>query len=286
MRRRECRGWWAAAARGLVLVTATLAVASATACAPSVLRAGKEAGRAQVFRDPTTGMELVFVAGGTFAMGDKTGKAEPDERPVHEVRVCGIYLGTHEVTQAQWQQIMGRNPAYFRGPRHPVESVSWSDVRQFLTRLGQASRRPYRLPTEAEWEYAARAGGKDLPWAGAAVEVELPAYSWFGEAFPGSGHHPVGQKRPNELGLYDMSGNVREWTASPYRRYTRDPAEGHPSDAAPERVYRGGAWDDPAAKVRASHRGFGSPEDRDVATGFRVAFDGETPPGRGCGGDP
>jgi formylglycine-generating enzyme required for sulfatase activity len=231
-------------------------------------------------------MEFVFVAGGTFAMGDKAWAGEPDERPVRQVRVCGFYLGVHEVTQAQWLRLMGHNPAQFQAPDHPVESVSWNDVQQFLVRLGRASGRTYRLPTEAEWEFAAREGGGTLAWAGTSVEAELPAYAWFGEPFPGSGHHPVGQKRPNALGLHDMSGNVREWTASPYASYAQPLPEGPLPEGLPERVYRGGAWDDPAARVRTGFRGFDSPGNQDVATGFRVALGPEPTRAGDCGGHP
>ena len=183
--------------------------------------------------EPVTGMRFVFVGGGTFQMGDTDGDGFEDERPLHAVRLDGFYLGKYEVTQRQWKALMETNPSAFgSGDSYPVENVSWNDAQEFITRLNQKSgRNKYRLPTEAEWEYAARSGGKEEKYAGFSAENEIFQYGNFcdlnceldwkemGQNDRYKNTAPVGSFAPNGLGLYDMTGNVWEWVSDIYYKY-------------------------------------------------------------------
>lgn len=221
--------------------------------------------------DPVTGMEFVFIKGGTFQMGDTFGDGDSDEKPVHQVTVSDFCLGKYPVTQGQWQAVMGNNPSHFKkGDNYPVEEVSWEDAREFIWKLNQQTGKNYRLPTEAEWEYGARSGGKKEKWAGTSKESELVAYAWY-ESNSGNQTHPVGQKKPNGLGLYDMSGNVWEWCQDWYGSYPAGPLtdpEGPLSGS--DRVVRGGAWDGLPCYVRSASRDGGAPSGRDDFIGFRL----------------
>ena len=213
------------------------------------------------------GMEFVWVPAGEFRMGSTSPEAHNDEQPVTQVRISrGFWMGKHEVTQSEWQGVMGTNPSEFSGcGLCPVEEVSWNDAREFIGRLnGRAGGNRYRLPTEAEWEYAARAGTTGDRYG------NLDAIAWYGA---NSGHrtHPVGQKAPNAWGLHDMLGNVLEWVADWYDDYPggvvtdpRGPVSGS------YRVYRGGGWFYYARDCRASLRGIGEPGARDAYLGFRL----------------
>ena len=166
-----------------------------------------------------TDIEMVLVKGGCYQMGDTFGDGFTDEKPVHEVCVDDFYLGKYEVTQGQWQAVMGNNPAYFKnGDNYPVENISWNNAQEFIQKLNQKAGKRYRLPTEAEWEYAARSGGSGEKWAGTSNEAELGDYAWY-YANSGNKTHSVGEKRPNGLGLYDMSGNVWEWCQDIYNAH-------------------------------------------------------------------
>jgi formylglycine-generating enzyme required for sulfatase activity len=186
--------------------------------------------------------------------------------------VDDFYLGKYEVTQGQWEKVMGNNPSKFKGRNNPVEMVSWNDVQQFIERLNSQNNRKYRLPTEAEWEYAARSGGKREKWAGTSKESVLEEYAWYIDN-SGSKTHPVGQKRLNELGLHDMSGNVWEWCADWHDQnyYQRSPINnpGGPSSGE-ARVLRGGSWGDYPRDVRAANRVFAYPSERENFSGFRL----------------
>jgi len=225
-----------------------------------------------VWTDPVAGMEFIKVPGGTFMMGDTFGDGDDDEKPVHEVQLAGFYIGKYQVTQGQWKKVMGNNPADFqKGDDYPVEQVSWDDAQEFVRKLTEMNGRKYefRLPTEAEWEYAARSGGKKERYAGG---DDIDAVAWYNENSGGS-THPVGKKAPNGLGIHDMSGNVWEWCGDWFGDYpsgsVRNP-EG--PDSGSDRVERGGSWDNTAGLCRSALRIRDSPGERSNNLGFRLAF--------------
>jgi formylglycine-generating enzyme required for sulfatase activity len=209
------------------------------------------------------GIELVLIPAGMFDMGSpEVGPGRwPDEGPVHRVRISrAFYVGKYEVTQEQWEKVMGTNPSHFKGPKRPVEQVSWGDCQEFLRRLEATGLRReghrvsglkpqgYRLPTEAEWEWACRAGTRTRFCFGDA-DSRLGEYVWYGANF-GIGTHPVGEKRPNAWGLHDCHGNVWEWCSDWFGEYGAEPWPGKfrwardpqgPADG-PGRVLRGGSW--------------------------------------------
>jgi len=203
------------------------------------------------------GIEMVAVHGGTFTMGctSERRNCERDEKPTFKVTLSDYYIGKFEVTQAQWQAVMGGNGSYFENCSScPVEWVSWYDVQKFIEKLNKLTGKRYRLPTEAEWEYAARGGSssKGYRYAGGNNIYEV---AWF-EDNSGGKTHPVGGKKPNELGLYDMSGNVEEWCSDWYGSYT-SVAKANPNGPASGsyRVFRGGSWFSGAGNCRVSYRG-------------------------------
>ena len=229
----------------------------------------------RTFKDPYTGMEFVFIKGGCYEMGDNFEDGDKDEKPSHNVCVDDFYLGIYEVAQGQWEKVMGNNPSFFKkGINYPVERVSWEDVQQFINRLNNQTGRNYRLPTEAEWEYAARSGGKKEKYAGMSEEDELKEYVWYA---PNSDlqTHPVGQKRPNGLGLYDMIGNVGEWCTDWYDEdYYKNSPSNNPKgpDSGTYRVLRGKSYLDYWYEVRASTRSRATPSIRINFNGFRLGF--------------
>ena len=232
---------------------------------------------------PDLGIECVYVKAGTFRMGSAE-SGPNDEKPVHDVKISrGYWMGTCEITQAQWRALMGTDPSKYKGDKLPVEMVSWHEVVEFCRKLTQrerkASRLPdgyvYRLPTEAEWEYAARGGTKsrNYKYPGSNDPEEV---SWH---HPGSADqtHPVGIKRPNELGLYDMAGNVWEWCLDFYASdfYSRSPqADPINSDSGDKiyRVCRGGSWGLYPTHCRSANRGGGTPAGKFYSYGFRVVL--------------
>lgn len=221
---------------------------------------------------------LVFVKGGCFEMGDIWGDGGEDERPVHTVCVDDYYIGKHEVTQKEWVAIMGENPSYEECDNCPVYNVNWHEVQTYLERLREKTNVNYRLPTEAEWEYAARSGGKKEKWAGINDESQLGKYAWYrdnSEKKP----HSVGTKKPNGLGLYDMTGNVWEWVWDWYDKDYYKNSPGNNPDG-PEtgkwRVLRGGSRIGRAEDVRMSRRNADPPESNyGNYPGFRIAFSPE-----------
>ena len=207
-------------------------------------------------------------------MGDTFGDGDADEKPVHQVCVDDFYFGKYEVTQGQWEKVMGNNPSRFKGRDNPVEQVSWNDVQEYINRLNGQSGGKYRLPTEAEWEYAARSGGKRKKWAGTSKEPELGEYAWY-RINSGTKTHPVGQKRPNGLGLYDMSGNVWEWCADWYdQNYYQGSSRSTPERPGSSlyKVLRGGSWYSYAWMAGAATRDRGDPAARLITIGFRLVL--------------
>ncbi len=218
--------------------------------------------------------ELVPVSGGCFQMGSNTSR---DEQPVHEVCVDAFSMGKTEVTQGQWRQVMEHNPSYFSscGDDCPVEKVSWDDTQVFIRKLNQQTGKNFRLPTEAEWEYAARSGGQNQTYAGVDSIDDL---AWYVQNSGGK-THPVGQKAPNSLGLYDMSGNVWEWCSDWYdRNYYGQSPKNNPQGPASgsNRVYHGGSWGSEASFMRVTIRGNGGTGNRLFRLGFRLVL----PPGQ------
>jgi len=218
--------------------------------------------------------EMVWVEGGTFTMGctsEQGGVCWDNEKPAHSVTVSSYYIGETEVTQALWQAVMGNNPSYFKGDNLPVEQVSWEDAQEFIEKLNRLTGRTFRLPTEAEWEYAARGGSKsqDYKYSGS---NSIDAVAWKNDN-SGDKTHAVKGKQANELGLYDMSGNVWEWCSDWYGSYSsssqRDP-EG-PSTSS-RRVLRGGSWIDYARNCRVSSRHLNAPGFRYLTIGFRLVL--------------
>jgi len=230
----------------------------------------RESARSKPIKDPTTGMELVFVKGGCFSMGDVfnvseewSSEIETHEKPVHEVCVGDIYMGKFEVTQGEWKKVMRGNPSEFkRNDRHPVEMINWYDAQEYIKKLNRISKQQYRLPTEAEWEYAAKSGGKTEQWAGTSSDSELGEYISANQVSTAS----VGGKKPNGLGLYDMTGNVSEWCNDWYddNYYSSSPKKDPPGPSTgTSKVVRGGSWmEDNPWLMRNSMRGLVLPEAR------------------------
>ncbi|GHU47810.1 hypothetical protein AGMMS50289_23540 [Betaproteobacteria bacterium] len=222
------------------------------------------------------GTEFILIPAGSFTMGaDKNDKdAEDDETPPHRVSISqAFYLGKYEVTQGEWEAVMGSNPSKFKGRSNPVERVSWNDVQTFIQRLNaKEGTNKYRLPTEAEWEYAARAGTKSTYSFGDDAG-QLGAYAWY-DGNSGDQTHPVGQKKPNPWGLYDMHGNVYEWVNDWYNEsyYSRS-ASTDPAGPSSGQLWvlRGGSWFSSAGSLRSANRLFSSPVYRSGSYGFRLA---------------
>lgn len=219
-----------------------------------------------------TGMEFVRVPGGCFKMGSPANESDrdSDEGPVHEVCVDPFSMGKYEATQGQWHKVMGTNPAKFKhGDNYPVEQVGWNDVQEFIRTLNRQTGKTFRLPTEAEWEYVCRSGGKKEKYCGG---DNVDALAWY-DKNSGGKTHPVGQKQANNLGLYDMSGNVYEWCQDWYDSgyYGKSPLQNPqgPSSGS-NRVGRGGSWFNRPGDVRSAFRGRSDPGYRYNYLGFRL----------------
>jgi uncharacterized repeat protein (TIGR02543 family) len=221
---------------------------------------------------------MVFVQGGTFTMGCTAGDTQcySNESPTSSVTVSDFYIGQYEVTQRLWTSVMGSNPSadcgsYGSGDNYPVYCVSWDDVQDFLVALNQQTGRTYRLPTEAEWEYAARGGTQSRGHIYSGSD-NIDEVAWYWENSD-DGTKPVGTKQPNELGIYDMSGNVWEWVNDWYGDYTAD-AKTDPQGPATGsyRVGRGGSWNYVAEYCRVSNRGSINPDYRSYYIGFRLVL--------------
>lgn len=253
--------------------------------------------------------EMIAVKGGTFTMGSTDQYADSDEKITHNVTVSDFMIGKFEVTQKLWKAVMGSNPSYFKGDNLPVENVSWNDAQEFIKKLNQQTGQNFRLPTEAEWEYAARGGtntslynGENIIIKGTSNSPNLDRLAWYGgncgQNYTSSagcdvsngynisgwsekqyndskgGTHPVGLKQPNAYGLYDMLGNVWEWCQDRYGDYSSS-SQTNPKGptSGSSRVYRGGGWSSRARICRVSNRGIIAPDSRFSDLGFRLAAD-------------
>ena len=216
---------------------------------------------------------MMPVEGGTFKMGNEYG--EDDEMPVHEVKLNSFSIGQTEVTQELWEAVMGNNPSRYKGAKLPVENVSWNDCQEFIRKLNGLTGRHFRLPTEAEWEFAARGGVKSRGYKYAGGN-EIESVAWY-NVNSNEQTHSVGQKSPNELGLYDMSGNVWEWCGDWYDIYNSF-SQTNPKRplSGSRRVNRGGGWDGDDKECRMSHRGFINPGLRFNNLGLRLALSPKT----------
>ena len=218
--------------------------------------------------------EMVRVEGGTFRMGatsEQKDEAWDREKPVHSVTLSGYYIGKTEVTQVLWEAVMGINPSRFKGDYLPVENVSWDDCQEFIRKLNSMTGQNFRLPTEAEWEFACRGGNNSRGYKYSGSN-NLGSVAWY-DGNSGNKTHPVGTKAPNELGIYDMSGNVWEWCADWYGDYSSG-AQTNPTGpyGGSNRVYRGGSWNYDVGRCRSSNRDFYYPWIRDIILGLRLAL--------------
>ena len=260
----------------LVVLVALGSLAVATAAEPKEAGGKTKSPPKELTVDLGKGvkLEMVLIPAGEFLMGspDSDKDADADEKPQHRVRITKpFYLGKYLVTQEQWEAVMGNNPSHFKGPKNPVETGQLGRLpavsRASSTRRSAAERASSQLPSEAQWEYACRAGSTTQYCFGD-DESKLGEYAWYGEN-SGDKTHPVGEKKPNAWGLYDMHGNVWEWCQDWYedgitrsRRWTIRRGLLTGSD----RVFRGGGWGDPAGYCRSAFRVPGRPGDRNSTT--------------------
>ncbi len=225
------------------------------------------------YTDPVSGIEFVFVKGGTYRMGDWSGEGFENELPVHEVTVGDFFIGRYPVTQGQWTRVMGDNPARWDfAPEHPVEMVSFGDVGAFLEKLNAEAEGTCRLPTEAEWEYAARSGGKEERWPGT-DDLDVAGNLCWHDVNANKCTQPVGRLKPNGLGLHDMGGNVFEFVADVFaddayaKHQPVNPVYLGPGE---DRVIRGGSWYSYILLCRCMDRAIYGADYRDNYVGFRV----------------
>jgi formylglycine-generating enzyme required for sulfatase activity len=218
-------------------------------------------------------IEMVAVEGDILTIGctaEQGTDCKDAEKPAHDVQLGDFLIGKYEVTQAQWKAVMGENPSYYKGDDLPVERVSWNDVQEFIDKLNELTGEQYRLPTEAEWEFAARGGlnSKEYKYSGSNTADEV---AWI-DSNSEKTTHAVGSKSPNELGIYDMSGNVMEWCSDWLGQYT-DVGKVNPKGAKSGtiRVSRGGSWRSQDRMVRVSARSGNNPDSRAMKLGFRLA---------------
>ena len=253
-----------AKATGNVIITVTTEDAEETAsCTVTVISS-----------HPAEPSDMVSVEGGTFTMGCSDNQCYYDnrEKPTHQVTLSSFKISTYLVTQEQWEALMGNNPSNFTGENLPVENVTWSEVQNFISRLNTHTGKNYRLPTEAEWEYAAR-GGKHSPnnnkFSGSNTLGEV---GWF-TGNSDNKTQPIGTKEPNELGIYDMSGNVNEWCNDWYALYTEDPQTNPQGPATGDQhVFRGGSCMETSETCRVAFRSSGNATYKNVTLGFRLVL--------------
>ena len=242
---------------------------------PNIPDPNPNTGGTQTFTVNGVSFTMVGVEGGTFTMGatSEQGTSDPydHEYPTHSVTLSNFAIGETEVTQELWRAVMGSNPSDFSGTNLPVENVSWNDCQTFITKLNQLTGKNFRLPTEAEWEYAARGGNKSRGYKYAGSNT-LSDVAWYCDN-SSSTTHPVKQKQANELGLYDMSGNVYEWCQDWFGTYSSS-AQTNPTGPSSGfyRVCRGGSWGNGARGFRVSHRDRGTPAVHYNSLGLRLAL--------------
>ena len=220
--------------------------------------------------------DMVYVEGGSFTMGATAEQGDDvwdHEKPAHQVTLSSFYICKHEVTQEEWEAVMGSNPSEFKGNRLPVENVSWDDCQTFISKLNSITGKQYRLPTEAEWEYAARGGNRSKGYKYSGSNT-LGNVAWYDDN-SGNKTREVMTKSPNELGLYDMSGNVWEWCSDWYdNEYYADSPNNNPKgpSSGSDRVVRGGSWLISARFCRVSYRFIIAPSYRNGLHGLRLAL--------------
>ena len=217
---------------------------------------------------------MVKVEGGTFAMGatkEQGSNVFDREKPAHEVALSDYYIGETVVKQELWKAVMGNNPSNWEGDNLPVEGVSWNDAQEFIAKLNKETGREFRLPTEAEWEYAARGGKKSKRFRYSGSN-SIDEVAWYA-GNSGVKTHPVKEKKANKLGLYDMSGNVWEWCNDWFGGYSSD-AQTNPQGPKKGsfRVLCGGSWYDYAGYCRVSYRNYSTPMSHDINVGFRLVM--------------
>jgi formylglycine-generating enzyme required for sulfatase activity len=257
-------GLWIGLAIGLVLLGGLIVLGG---CSRNSASSNTTPSPGTVVKN-SSGMEFAYVPAGSFQMG--SGNGDPNEQPVHQVTFArGFYMGRYEVTQAQWQKVMGNNPSKFSdcGENCPVEQVSWDDAQDFIKKLNAANDGyQYRLPSEAEWEYACRAGTTG-DYAG-----DLNSMAWY-TTNADYKTHPVGQKQANAWGLYDMHGNVSEWVMDyQHNNYNGAPTDGSAwsKDISDDRMERGGSWTFDAKRLRSAQRSEAPHDYRWKDVGFRL----------------
>lgn len=216
---------------------------------------------------------MIYVEGGSFVMGCTSEQSDcyNAERPAHRVTVDSYYIGETEVTQELWTAVMGSNPSYFKGTQRPVEYVSWHDCKDFIMKLNRLTGKNFRLPTEAEWEYAARGGNKSKGYKYSGSNT-IGNVAWYYEN-SGTRTHDVKSKIPNELGIYDMSGNVWEWCQDWFGSgYYANSPQANPTgpSSGSNRVLRGGSWINGAQSCRVANRYDTTPSSRGSGIGFRL----------------
>ena len=241
----------------------------------------------ETWRDPITGMEFVWVSGGNFEMGDLFGEGNADEKYLQQVTITGFWMGKYEVTQGLWKKFMDDNPSHFKnGDDYPVENISWNDIQEFIKKVNSLRRwqHTFRLPSEAEWEYACREGGKKVRFGNGQDVLDPRTANFNGdgrykEPYSLAGEYrkkttPVGTFPSNKLGLHDMSGNVWEWTQDSYKPRIRNTGRENQSNdsIAACRVIRGGSWNFRPYFLRATYRDYFPSDAKLYDCGFRLVL--------------
>ena len=220
---------------------------------------------------PGGSYQMVYVSGGTFNMGSSDSDAYSDEKTVNSISASSLYIGKTEVTQALWKAVMGNNPSNFKGDNLPVEEVSWNDCQEFIRKLNSATGKTFRLPTEAEWAFADRGGNSSRGYKYSGSNT-IDNVAWY-DGNSSNKTHAVGTKQANELGLYDMSGNVYEWCSDWYGNYSSS-SQTNPKgpSSGSFRVERGGSWAIDARSCRVSNRSCSYPGNGRSGLGLRLVL--------------